>query len=27
VRVVKVRGFVERRGRAATGQQLYDELR
>jgi ribosome-associated heat shock protein Hsp15 len=26
VRVVKVRGFVERRGPAQSGQTLYDEL-
>jgi ribosome-associated heat shock protein Hsp15 len=26
VRVLKVRGFVERRGPAATGETLYDEL-
>jgi ribosome-associated heat shock protein Hsp15 len=26
VRVLKVRGFVERRGSAVTGTQLYDEL-
>ena len=26
VRVLKVRGFAARRGPAATGQQLYDEL-
>ena len=26
VRVVKVRGFAERRGPAQTGQALYDEL-
>src|ERR1700744_5489155 len=26
VRVLRVRGFVERRGPASTGQSLYDEL-
>jgi ribosome-associated heat shock protein Hsp15 len=26
VRVLKVRGFVERRGPASTGQSLYDDL-
>jgi ribosome-associated heat shock protein Hsp15 len=26
VRVLKVRGFAERRGAAAAGQDLYDEL-
>jgi ribosome-associated heat shock protein Hsp15 len=26
VRVLKVRGFVERRGPACTGQSLYEEL-
>jgi ribosome-associated heat shock protein Hsp15 len=26
VRVLRVRGFVERRGPAATGQSLYEEL-
>jgi ribosome-associated heat shock protein Hsp15 len=26
VRVLKVRGFVERRGPAATGATLYEEL-
>jgi ribosome-associated heat shock protein Hsp15 len=26
VRVLKVRGFVERRGPASTGQSLYEEL-
>jgi ribosome-associated heat shock protein Hsp15 len=26
VRVLKVRGFIERRGPASTGQSLYDDL-
>ncbi len=26
VRVLKVKGFIERRGPAGTGQSLYDEL-
>ncbi len=26
VRVLKVKGFIERRGPARTGQSLYDEL-
>jgi len=26
VRVLKVRGFIERRGSASCGQELYEEL-